>query len=120
MRNINNQNTKNPTSELIDDFMEYSRWAAQNTCELSPDMEAGIKLLHMLSTKRVPLKLYDEIFKWHTENTAATKFIPMQTLVSGLSKRYHLNGTKPFIKKLELPHSKARVKLVCHDAKAHI
>ena len=116
----NNNNTKYPSHELIDDFMAYSEWAAQNTCELSPDMEAGIKLLHMLSTKRVPLKLYDEIFKWHTENITASKFIPMDRLITTLTKRYNLKKTAPFIKKLELPHSKARIKLVCHDAKAQI
>ena len=47
----NATNPKIPTRELLDQFKQYSEWATQNTCELSPDMEAGIKLLHILSTK---------------------------------------------------------------------
>jgi len=111
---------KIPTRELLEEFKKYSEHAAQNTCDLPPDMEAGIKLLSMLSERRVPLNLYDLIFKWHTEHLGAKTHIPIKTLVSRLSTRYNMDDAKPFVKKLELPHSKCRIKLVCHDAKAQI
>ena len=111
---------KIPTREMLEEFMRYSDQQAQNTCDLPADLQAGIKLLALLSERRVPLNMYDIIFKWHTEHLGAKTHIPIKTLVSRLSTRYNLDDAQPFVKKLELPHSKARIKLVCHDAKAQI
>ena len=101
-------------------FKEYCDDAEHNLCELTKDFEAGIGLMRLLAERRVPLVLYNDIFQWHTEYLEATKFINRKKLISDLGKRYNMESQHPFVKNLELPHSKARIKLVCHDFKAQL
>jgi hypothetical protein len=105
---------------MMDNFKKYTEHAAKNYCGLKPEYEAGIELLRMLANKRAPLNLYDAVFKWHTNNLKASKFVTRKTLLRKLNERYNMGGKEPFVKKLELPHSKARIKLVCHDAQAQM
>ena len=108
-------------TELLDQFQKYCDWADNNLCDLSADDQACVELLHILSKRRVPLGLYQELFKWHVRNINATEFIPQRTLVPYLSKRYNMDQTKPkMTKTIELPSSKARIQMVVHDAAAQI
>ena len=101
----------------LSSFKEYCKYADNNHCDLTPEAKAGVKLLDLLSRRRVPLTLYDEIFTWHLQHPLRpTEFIPRKTLLGKLNTRYNMEKKKPFIIKMELPHSKARIKLVCHDA----
>ena len=108
---------KNPAinTELLSSFEAYVAESEKNRYRFTPDMEAAISLFRMLSEKRIPLNVYDDIFKWHTQYLGATKFVPRSTLLSNLSSRYNMDGCKPYIEKVELPYSKARIELVCHD-----
>ena len=108
-------------TEAWEQFDEYCVWARQNLCDLTAEDEACIELLNILSTKRVPLGLYEEIFKWHKKNSKATKMVPRASLLKMLCKRYNMEQTKPKrTKTIELPASKARIKMVVHDAAAQI
>ena len=106
--------------ELLRSFEEYVADCQKNRWELSPNIQAGVSLFRVLSEKRVPLNVYDAIFQWHTENLEATKFVTRDTLLSTLSKRYNMDRCKPYTRKLELPHSKVHIDLVCHDMGSQI
>lgn len=102
-----------PNTEMRDKFKEYTQWAYQNTCDLPPNIEAGIELMSLLADARAPLNLYDAIYQWHTEHSKATKFISRQTLLEKLNTRYNMKDKVPkVVKNMELPHSKSRIDLV--------
>ena len=109
-----------PITELLTSFKEYTEDCRKNRYTLTPDIEAGVSLMRILTAKRVPLNVYDAIFKWHTENLKATHFVPRKKLMTKLSKRYNMERCRPYVKKLELPFSKSRIDLVCHDMGSQI
>ncbi len=74
-------------TELLSSFEEYVAESKKNRYRFTPDMEAAISLFRMLSEKWIPLNVYDDIFKWHTQYLGATKFVPRSTLLSNLSSR---------------------------------
>ena len=71
--------------------------------------------MDLLIKKRAPLKLYDDIYQWHTNHLKATDFKPRKTLLSELKKRYNMADKGPkLIKDMVLPHSQSRIDLVVH------
>ena len=102
-------------TDLLSCFEEYQADCRKNRYYLTPDLGAAVSLLTMLSEKRIPLNVYDDIVKWHTEHIEATTVASRSTLMKKLSKRYNMDKCQPLVKKVELPHSKARIDLVCHD-----
>ena len=100
-------------SSIWDEFKEYSDYAVQNTCDLPSEVVAGIELMHLLSVKRVPLCLYDEIYQWHLDNIEARDKMPRQTLLNKLNDRYYMNNKQPqVVKNVLLPQSNVYVDLV--------
>jgi hypothetical protein len=79
-------------SSIWEEFKQYSDYAVQNTCDLPAEIEAGIELMHLLSVKRVPLCLYDEIYQWHLDNIEARDKMPRQTLLNKLNDRYYMHN----------------------------
>ena len=109
-----------PCDEMLRDFMQYSDYANQNNCELTPETKAGIDLLHMLYKRRVPGNLYKTIYKWHLSHLKATKYVTKKKLVSKLEERYNMAKCRPTVTKMVLPHSKAQISLVCHRFAAQV
>jgi len=106
---------------IWEDYKQYSDYAISNTCEFTPEMEAGIELMHILATKRVPLVLYDEIYAWHLENIEAKEKMPRSTLLKKLNKRYNMEQTAPrVVRNIIMPHSKCKVKLVVHKFREQV
>ena len=102
-------------SSIWDEFKQYSDYAVQNTCDLPLEIAAGIELMHLLSVKRVPLCLYDEIYQWHLDNIEARAKMPRQTLLNKLNDRYYMNNKQPQVEKnVLLPQSNVYVDLVIH------
>ena len=84
-------------------------------------MQAGAELLHMLSSRRVPLKLYEEIYGWHLQHLKATERVTRKELMLFLRDRYNLKKKRPKIhKSIVLPFSGSKVNMVVHDAKEQI
>ena len=107
------QSTPSPNTEIRDKFKEYCHSAYRNTCNLPPEIEAGVDLMALLAEKRAPLNLYDAIYTWHMEHIKATKFVNRKRLIELLSKRYNVTEKVPkVVKNFELPHSKSRIDLV--------
>ena len=107
------QSTPSPNTEIRDKFKEYCHSAYRNTCNLPPEIEAGVDLMALLAEKRAPLNLYDAIYTWHMEHIKATKFVNRKRLIELLSKRYNATEKVPkVVKNFELPHSKSRIDLV--------
>jgi len=108
------------TDSILDEFEKFCQTSQHDRCELSEHLVAGVKLLRMLSKKRVPFSLYQDIFAWHKEHIKCTKFVPKENLLNMLNNRYNMENNKPKEKMLELPKSKARISLVYHDAKQQV
>lgn len=107
--------------EMLDEFEKYCNDKQQNTCDLTVETKAAVELMTMLSSRRVPLLMYEEIFAWHLNNIGATTSVPRKGLMKTLRDRYNQNNNRPKIhKSIVLPYSKSKVKLVVHDAKAQI
>ena len=105
-------------TKILDDFHKYTQQAYKNHCSLTSEDHAGIELLELLAKARAPLNLYDNIYKWHTNNLDAVKVVPHKALLLNMKKRYHLNESAPrLLKSITLPHSRACVDLVVHDFK---
>lgn len=107
----------------LDDIAKFKKYCANskfNNVELPNEHVAGIKLLRLLVIKRAPLNLYDAIFEWHGESLDAHKYVSRQSLIKELNARYELEQMKPYMRQLELPFTKARIKAVHHDAKAQV
>lgn len=107
--------------EMLEEFEKYCNDKQQNTCDLTVETKAAVELMTMLSSRRVPLLMYEEIFAWHLNNIGATTSVPRKGLMKTLRDRYNQNNNRPKIhKSIVLPYSKSKVKLVVHDAKAQI
>ena len=104
-----------PCDTIFNDFTEYEAYARANYLDLTPELQAGIDLLHLIHKKRVPSSLYKTIYKWHLAHIKATKFVTKNFLIKTLEARYNMAKCQPIEKKLVLPHSEARIKLICHD-----
>ena len=117
---------------ICDAFEEYLEHAEVTFDSFSKEEIAGIKLLDIMFRKRAPLNTYEEIQKWRTEFTPRPKSDDMlspddvlspddcygspvtrEHLMKKLYDRYNLKS--PFQVKVQLPHSKAVVKVPCHD-----
>lgn len=99
-------------------FREYILRSERNRCVLPPEMAAGAELMKMLNDKGGSLALYTDIFKWHCQHLKATTYVGPNKLHKGLVDRCDLDDTMPVEKPVTLPHSKVKLKLVCHDARA--
>jgi len=110
-----------PDTTIIDEFLKYVEYSRAHTCHLTPDEVAGIELLDILIKQRAPMRIFDDIFKWHMSNLQATSFTSKESLLKALEARYGMEKQRPkLIKKLILPYSKAEVDLVYHDFEVQV
>ena len=124
-RGPNNPN-HNPDDRNITAFREYcykaSAWGA-----MTQDHARGIKLLDILRRKKAPLDSYDDLQRWHLEEIGALypdeglgqcpDYLSRKVLLPFLMKRYNMSDKMPFEKEVVLPHSNARIKVICFDAR---
>lgn len=105
----------------IQAFREYTKSARHNYLNLPADFEAGVKLMRLLADRGCPLGMYNLIYAWHMEYREPREMVSKDRLLKVVKDRLsYKKDTEPFYKKCYLPHSKANVKLVCHDAKAQL
>ena len=107
-----------PNKKVLDDFREYIERAKREYRRYSPEMTAGIELMHLMNTKGGSVTLYDEIFKWHMDHLKTSNTVSAEILHKTLLERHNLGPTLPVEKETYLPHSGETVHIACHDAKA--
>ena len=116
-----------PDTDMRRQFREYATKAKDNWFpHLTKDEKRGVRLLDIMRKKKTPLDAYDAISLWHYQESGVLKendklkdahhHISREVLLKRLKKRYNMDGKFPFVKNVTLPHSKANVDLVCHDA----
>ena len=114
-------NYDNIDTSMWDQFNGYCEKSYKDRLPFLPEIKAAVELMALLTEKRVPLNVYDEVFQWHLSNLKASKFINRNALVKTLRKRYNMEKTQPTkLTKLRLPYSGSRINLVIHDAKYQI
>ena len=120
----NNQNNNlQPDDSNLTSFQNYCDYAATHFAPLSKDHEAAIRLMDILKRKKAPLDTYDEVMEWHLRDKGllldgdtvaqCDSFISRKVLIKYMKKRYHMVDKFPFVKELILPHSRAKVNVVC-------
>ena len=117
---IINEPLLEPDRTFHSEFRDYCDYAAKNYVTLPTKFKAAIELIDMLDRKGCPGSLYEEIFSWHLKYINATQKVTEKELYKKLLKRYDLEACKPFEVPIQLPCSKTRLNLVCHDFRAQL
>ena len=109
-------------------FRHYVRQAQIHNVRLRKQEVQAIKLLDILRKKRATLDTYDDIMEWHLREVgtitdqegvggAKKEFIGRKALMKRLAKRHNKNPKEIVpTSKLILPSSKAKVRIVVHQA----
>lgn len=104
-----------PGEEMLRNFKEYVAHAKKNYRGLCPEYVAGVELMKVLLDKGAALILYDFIYAWHLEHMEADSMVSREVLMKKLESRYGMENSRPYEKKILLPHSQVWVKIVVHD-----
>jgi len=58
-----------PDTTIMDELKDYISHFSSHTCNLIPDDRARIELLDILIKQRAPMRIFDDIYRWHTSNS---------------------------------------------------
>lgn len=126
---------------MMNNFDEYVRYAKKNFAPLMKEEEAAIKLLKIMFKKRAPLNSFEDIQQWRKDysnevedttsgNSPFTSYplslleeddnapVTRKALLKKLYKRCNLKV--PTYTKVQLPHSKAIVKIPIFDFESQL
>ena len=110
--------TKRQYLEDFSEFCEHTRW---NTIPFQGGFGASVELLCLISKKRVPFTMYEDMYSWHLRNSREkSKKWDRGTAMEELEKRYYQENSKPFERVLSLPHSKVEISLPSHRFEAQL
>ena len=74
-----------------------------------------------MNEKGRSVTLYEAVCKWHSKHIGASDLVEASKLHKKLKERYNLKPLEPYERVIkELPFSKERVHIACHDATAMI
>ena len=113
------EDDEDPRRESLRNFRQYVRWVRDDTTSFTPLEAEAIKLMDTLRKKKASLDTYDDIMDWHIAHCGSGRsrqFISRAKMIKRLAKRYNIPWPLVSKKKITLPHSKARVNVVHHDA----
>jgi hypothetical protein len=116
-----------PDDRNIKSFRDYCI-KNERRGDLSAQQERSIKLLDILRKKKAPMNAYDDLLGWYLEETGkkapkeplgqCSDYISRKVMIKFLKERYNMKDDKmPFFKEIVLPHSNARIKVICFDAR---
>ena len=114
-----------PNDKNIKAFRAYCTKAKQ-----FPDLDEkevrGIKLLDILRRKKTPMDAYDELLGWYLEEAGlriekeplgkCPDYLSRAKLIRILKERYNMDDKFPFSDEIVVPHSNARIKVICRNA----
>ena len=104
-------------------FKEYIEDVRTNQGQFNIYQKACLRLMHLLRKKGATLDTYDEVLKWHLDETGDRNplhFISRAKMFAMLHKRYNIPSTYLQQKQITLPSSGARVNLVYFDARQNL
>ena len=99
-----------------------------NVVPMSGQEEAAIRLLHILTKNRAPMKCYDAIKDWAFESqdcnvfdSGQSHFFPSRDkALKSASHRFNMNDLKPQSERVQLPNSKVQVDVHTFNLEAQI
>ena len=107
-----------PNRSEMEQFKSYVEQAHIQNSHFSPEMKAGIELMHSMNRHGGSLELYDDVSRWHVHHSEKTNYVTAQKLHNSLIERYNLEKTLPKERTVLLPHSKEEVRLATHDVRS--
>ena len=126
-QNKEKRNKQPPDDRNIKQFRQYCEWGERTFVDLNPQQVRGIKLLDILRRNKSPLSAYDDLIGWYLEETGlridnepigeVPAYLSRKVLMQFLRRRYNMRDKFPFEKQLVLPHSGAKIKVVCLQAR---
>ena len=126
--NLAGDEAQGGSRETIDSFKEYVARAQKKHGDLSKQDQGSIKLLSILRRAKAPMCLYETILDWHLREIGrledhetlkhAREYCSREVLMKKLKKRYNMNQKFAQSIPIVLPHSRAKVNIVSHDARA--
>lgn len=107
--------------QYLEDFYNYCVYTQMNTIPLQGVFRSNVELLCLISKRRVPFCLYEEIYGWHVQYSPdKRKCFPRSKVNALLEQRYYQLHTKPFERHVRLPHWEYDVTLVCHNFESQV
>ena len=116
-----------PNRAMLAEFRQFCKEARQ-LLPLSKEQVTSIKLLDLMKRKKTSLNAYEEFMEWHLKEANiirdherladARDYTGREALMKELAVRCNMNMKSKFpkTKKVRLPHSKAVVTIVYHEA----
>ena len=108
-------------------FRSYCANAPTQFAPFDDDHRNAILLLDILRRKKAPLDTYEEVMKWHLRDKKellegqnlgdCDSYISRKVLLKKLKTRYNMDDKFPYQKEIVLPFSRAKVKVVCTNAR---
>ena len=77
-------------TQILEEFLAYTRQGTKDHRELSEEIAAGIELLSILTKSGAPLGLYDIIYTWHVKHYKVGVIYKLEKLLPRLRKRYNM------------------------------
>lgn len=121
-----------PDFSIQANYNEYRRNFGRVFMEEFTANEAkAIKLMNTLRQTKASLDTYEAVMKWHVQETgeiqeheglgASKSYISRKSLFKFLRKRYNIHpNSYNVVREITLPSSKAKARIVLHDARAVI
>lgn len=116
-----------PDDSSRSNFRNYCANAPTKFAAFDDDHRAAIQLLDILRRKKAPLDTYEEVMKWHLRDKKelldgqnlgeCDAYISRKVLLKKLKARYNMHDKFPYQKEIVLPFSRAKVKVVCMEAR---
>ena len=124
----NNQKERPPPDDRnIKQFRQYCKKGMTSFIRLNKRQVRGVKLLDILRKNKTPLTAYDDLLGWYFDETGkrvgnepigeVPDYMSRDRLMTFLKQRYNMTDKFPFERKIVLPHSGAKVSVVCMEAR---
>ena len=115
---------EDPSQKSLLDFKKCCRYARDHAQPFSQDDIASIELLALLKKKKAPLDTYDAVQQWHERHSPPCNRLEKPKsrpqIIKMLQERYNFPQKLAEVQSVLLPHSQARVNVICHDAEAAV
>ena len=113
-----------PRQKYLRNFQNICRYARDYAPSFTEDDIASIELLQLLKEKKAPLDSYDGVLDWHEQHCPPRDRLEKPKtrpqIIKMLQDRYNFPKKLAEEHSVLLPHSKAKVNVICHDAEAAV
>ena len=110
-------------AKALCEFREYIAGIRANAAEFTHYERTSVKLMHLLRKKGATLDTYDDVMKWHLEesgNDNPQAFISRHILLKKLAKRYNVSSDYLKERTIVLPSTGSKANIIYHDARENV